>query len=287
MFNIDAKFVWEDILVLFSVILLIGAAIGMLTLVLHKCWKNLSKKVRKRILTVRSKLMFNPIIRYTLQSYYLILLSSMYYLKFTFTKEEYASTSNTVMSIIFLLIMSIFSFFCYKFMHWNAELLSTKKFKKSFGSLYLPGECYDHKGVLLLPLLFCLRRFATAVVIVWFSEAVILQVFLVSTISLCHSIWAVQTQPMDSTLNNAIFIFNEYFMLFACDFVLIFTGYTHTVYSQHAMGYVYIGLILLSIAVNVTFLVTIFVIDAKTWFSLKKRRQLVYARHAQKLRILE
>ena len=211
----------------------------------------------------------------------------MYYLKFTFNKEEYASTYNTVISIIFLLIMSIFAFFCYKFMHWNAELLSTNKFKKSFGSLYLPGECYDHKGVLLLPFLFCLRRFATAVILVWVSERIILQVFLVSTISLCHSIWAVKTQPMDSTISNAIFIFNEYFMMFSCDFVLIFTDYTSTVTSQHTMGYVYIGLILLSIAVNVTFLVTIFVIDTKTWFHLKKRRQLVHQRHAQKLRILE
>ena len=133
-----------------------------------------SIKVRKALIKLKQKLMFNSIIRYVLQTYYILLLSTMFNMQYTFGKEGYGSTMNTSISIGLFALLAAFALFSYKFMQWNAELLGNPKFKASFGSIYLPGECYNHKGMLMLPFLFCVRRFFTALVIVCFSDQIIL-----------------------------------------------------------------------------------------------------------------
>ena len=80
---------------------------------------------------------------------------------------------------------------------------------------------------------------------------------------------------MDSQINNAIFIFNEHFILFACDFVIIFSDYTPSITERHKLGYFYIAFILLSIAVNLVLIIYIVIIDIKNWLRLRKLRKAV------------
>ena len=92
--------------------------------------------------------------------------------------------------------------------------------------------------------------------------------------------WGLATLPMDSATNNWLFLYNEFFVLFACDFVLVFTAYTSErdlnkdIEYKYEIGYLYIGIQLASALINIVLLVIIIVLDLKKAFlkwKLKKQ----------------
>ena len=114
-------------------------------------------------------------------------------------------------------------------------------------------------------------------ILVFLSDMALLQEYLVSYLSLAMVVWAVNNLPMDSKLNNALFIFNEVFMLYSCDFLFIFSEYTSSVNQEEAIenryrfGWVYIWFILVSCLVNIVQLTVILTQDIRR--ALRIRRQ--------------
>ena len=118
-------------------------------------------------------------------------------------------------------------------------------------------------------------------ILVFLSDMVLLQEYLVSYLSLAMVVWAVNNLPMDSKLNNALFIFNEVFMLYSCDFLFIFSEYTSSINQEEAIenryqfGWVYIWFILVSCLVNIIQLTVILTQDIRKALRIRKQKQKV------------
>ena len=130
-------------------------------------------------------------------------------------------------------------------------------------------------------MLFCMRRMMLGLILVFLSDAVLLQEYLVSYLSLAMVVWAVNNLPMDSKVNNALFIFNEIFMLYSCDFLFIFSEYTSSINQEQAIenryqfGWVYIWFILVSCLVNIIQLTVILTQDIRKALRIRKQKQKV------------
>ena len=130
-------------------------------------------------------------------------------------------------------------------------------------------------------MLFCMRRMMLGLILVFLSDMVLLQEYLVSYLSLAMVVWAVNNLPMDSKLNNALFIFNEVFMLYSCDFLFIFSEYTSSINQEEAIenryqfGWVYIWFILVSCLVNIIQLTVILTQDIRKALRIRKQKQKV------------
>ena len=130
-------------------------------------------------------------------------------------------------------------------------------------------------------MLFCMRRMMLGLILVFLSDAVLLQEYLVSYLSLAMVVWAVNNLPMDSKVNNALFIFNEAFMLYSCDFLFIFSEYTSSINQEQAIenryqfGWVYIWFILVSCLVNIIQLTVILTQDIRKALRVRKQKQKV------------
>ena len=118
-------------------------------------------------------------------------------------------------------------------------------------------------------------------ILVFLSDAVFLQEYLVSYLSLAMVVWAVNNLPMDSKVNNALFIFNEVFMLYSCDFLFVFSEYTSSINQEQAIenryqfGWVYIWFILVSCLVNIIQLTVILTQDIRKALRIRKQKQKV------------
>ena len=118
-------------------------------------------------------------------------------------------------------------------------------------------------------------------ILVFLSDAVLLQEYLVSYLSLAMVVWAVNNLPMDSKVNNALFIFNEVFMLYSCDFLFVFSEYTSSINQEQAIenryqfGWVYIWFILVSCLVNIIQLTVILTQDIRKALRVRKQKQKV------------
>lgn len=130
-------------------------------------------------------------------------------------------------------------------------------------------------------MLFCMRRMMLGLILVFLSDAVLLQEYLVSYLSLAMVVWAVNNLPMDSKVNNALFIFNEVFMLYSCDFLFVFSEYTSSINQEQAIenryqfGWVYIWFILVSCLVNIIQLTVILTQDIRKALRIRKQKQKV------------
>ena len=130
-------------------------------------------------------------------------------------------------------------------------------------------------------MLFCMRRMMLGLILVFLSDAVLLQEYLVSYLSLAMVVWAVNNLPMDSKVNNALFIFNEVFMLYSCDFLFVFSEYTSSINQEQAIenryqfGWVYIWFILVSCLVNIIQLTVILTQDIRKALRVRKQKQKV------------
>ena len=80
---------------------------------------------------------------------------------------------------------------------------------------------------------------------------------------------------MDTKANNFLYCFNEYFFLFSCDFVLVFSDFVPTAENRYILGYVYLSLFYTSAGVNLLVLANIFIGDIKQWWKLRAKRKKV------------
>ena len=193
----------------------------------------------------------------------------MFNLQKTLILEGHGSTSSTATSIIILIALVVFTFWCLYFMRKNRHRLDEPKFISYYGSLYVPAWA-DYGPTLLIPFFFCLRRLLTATIVVWITVNFYVQVIFLSWLCLFMTAWSLETLPMDNKTSNFVFIFNEHVVLFACDFLLVFSDYVTNYISRYNLGFLYLAFFYLSCAVNVYLMLYTGVKNAKIWYAHKK-----------------
>ena len=74
---------------------------------------------------------------------------------------------------------------------------------------------YFNKEALNYTMYFCIRRLVFAIIIVFCSKSIVLQVLLLEYSSLFMTSWAIKNKPMRGALHNILFIANELIVMFS------------------------------------------------------------------------
>ena len=125
------------------IVLLMGILIAIFTVITKQLRSKISPNALKLVLLLKAKLMYNSILRYTLQSFYRISLATFMNLKLIFTAS--VSLSALFFSIPITISLIGFTFFTYAFMQKNKDKLEDPYFEKCYGSLFAKVETYKHK----------------------------------------------------------------------------------------------------------------------------------------------
>ena len=94
------------------------------------------------MLSLKAKLMFNSILRYTLQSFFRISLSTFMNLRLIFLTT--ISLTGLLFAIPSVAALIGFTTFTYLFMQKNQDKLEDPYFEKCYGALYAKVETYKH-----------------------------------------------------------------------------------------------------------------------------------------------
>ena len=113
----------------------------------------------------------------------------------------------------------------------------------------------------------------TGLIIVFVTQHFYLQIVLISQINMFMAAWALTYLPMDSRTANLLFCFNEFFLVFSCDMLLIFTDFVGSHISRYYLGYLYLSGFYLSIFFNLGCMVDSYVKRLKRWKELKKEKE--------------
>ena len=160
--------VWTEISTHAWPIIISVLGILILVSVISVCWKALGLTCKKAILFVKRQLMFSSILRYLLQAFLMITLSSMFNLRESYFDPELRDEAEAATSATMLALLTCFTIFTYFFLRNNKHRLHEPKFQSNYGSLYIPGRP-DYDPTQLIPFLFCLRRLVTGVIIVFMT----------------------------------------------------------------------------------------------------------------------
>ena len=129
---------------------------GLVLLIRKFCYHRLPKKVQKALTSLKHKLMFNSVLRYLLQTYLTLGVSS-------FISLHYSTAGKGTASGITLLVLLVISPICVIcILRRQNHPLAHPFYKVRMGSLYLDVDTVDKPFALLFTPLFCVRRFVFA-----------------------------------------------------------------------------------------------------------------------------
>ena len=127
--------------------------------------------------------------------------------------------------------------------------------------MYACVEYDNHPEAMKYCWYFCFRRLAFGIFIVFLQDCVVLQVLLLTNLSLLMTSWAVAIKPMLNFLNDIVFIANEMILLLCCYFILVFTEYVPTFEDRYTFGYIYLAFFGITTIFNFALLIIILITD--------------------------
>jgi len=234
----------KNIFLIVLSLIFLALLIGLVLLIRKVCYHRLPEKVQKALNSLKHKLMFNSILRYLLQTYLTLGVSSFISLSYSTAGTGYASG-------IALLIFLVISPICVICILWRQKHpLAHPFYKVRMGSLYLDVDTVDKPFALLFTPLFCVRRFVFALIAV-VSENHLVQLFVTIYASLVLIFFYVTVWPMNDKVNNLMQLCNELFLLTCIHFMFAFTDYTVDPVKRFKIGFAYLIFIGVNIAVNI------------------------------------
>lgn len=132
----------------------------------------------------------------------------------------------------------------------KSSALTEKETRAKYGTLYSGVEAYKKPNALAFTTLFCARRFFFAATIVFLGVFLIGQVFVNIMSSLAMTCWFVAVRPMEDTPTNLLYAFNEFMLLIYSYYVLLFSEYVTEPEDRYLFGWVYLGLLIFILAMN-------------------------------------
>ena len=113
--------------------------LGMLSILdIEKCRKHSPKKVSNTVKKAKGLLMFNSILRFTMQTFFTISISSFINIKYSVS--ESIIWTNIAIQLAAIAILLCFTIYFKLFLQWNEAKLGLEKFKGTFGALYINVE---------------------------------------------------------------------------------------------------------------------------------------------------
>ena len=199
---------------------------------------------------VNSKLYFNIYIRFALEAYLELSLSSMIRFKnyrWENGNERFHSTFATII-YLGLLVFLCFSLF---FLQTNFLTLNSESSRRRYGDLYL-GLQTRERTALVFPFVFMMRRLIYAGILVYWSER---NYFQIQTIIFKCSLIMIFTgymRPFNRRLANNIELINDAFIVVCSYFLIIFSPLVSDAQTRYISGWPIIGLIGVLISINLS-----------------------------------
>ena len=206
---------FKNIFLLVISFALLVLLIGSVVLISKKCFHRLPDKAKKVFTSLKTKLMFNSLLRSLLQSYLPLSVSCMVSLVFAPTAVGYI--------LLAVLLLCPSAVIC--ILRRQEHPLGHPQLRATIGTLYLNVDTVGRPGALMFTPLFMLRRLLFAWVAV-VSENPLFQIFTTMYVSLALILFYVIVWPMNDTVNNLMQLGNEVFFLVCFHFALVFTDYT-------------------------------------------------------------
>ena len=143
-----------------------------------------------------------------------------------------------------------------------------------YGSLYAQVEYESHKEALKYTWYFCIRRLVFGAIIAFLTDVLVIQVLLLTELTLLMAAWGVAETPMINFLNDLAFIANELILLFSSYFVLLFSRYVPDLLKRYNFGFFYLTIFVITTAFNLILLITILCHDFKQSLRLKALKKI-------------
>ena len=137
----------------------------------------------------------------------------------------------------------------HKFLMKHKDELHTQKFKHKYSSLYSNVQ-YHKVEALRFTLYFCFRRLIFAIIIIFFRNSIVLQVFAADFTILGMLIFYVSSLPMSDKANNFIQIFNETAIWICISLLFVFTDVVESPVDRYDYGQYFLYFIGFNIIVN-------------------------------------
>ena len=137
----------------------------------------------------------------------------------------------------------------HKFLMRHKDELHTQKFKHKYSSLYSNVQ-YHKVEALRFTLYFCFRRLIFAIIIIFFRNSIVLQVFAADFTILGMLIFYVSSLPMSDKANNFIQIFNETAIWICISLLFVFTDVVESPVDRYDYGQYFLYFIGFNIIVN-------------------------------------
>ena len=141
-----------------------------------------------------------------------------------------------------------------------------------YGALYAGVE-YFNKQALNYVVYFGIRRLIFAIIIVFCSKSIVLQVLLLDYSSLIMTSWAVKTKPMRGSFHNILFIMNELIVMLSIFLIMVlFSDFVTSPDLKYTYGYYYLALFGIETVLNASLIVWIQIKEVQEALRLRKLR---------------
>ena len=273
-----------DVLVVLSCVLGPAAVALLVATLCGYCSKKvlMPQVVEQALIAVHSKIKWNIIVRYLMQTYLTLILSLLLVAdKQDFSFDDGLPGRGLLWALCFGLLTA-FPLLSYAVMlsqqatlsaaaGGTVNMLKDDAVKARYGTLWLnvdPGRLSS----LAHSLFFLARRYLMALVIV-FASSGILQISLLWAGSFLLLMYGVMAKPMSSPAHNCLLTLNETIVYTSTCLLFLFTGYVSEAESRWIFGYVFIGAAYLCILLNITVILTVAVKWVKRHARIQKAKR--------------
>lgn len=198
---------------------------------------------------IKSKLMWNSVLRFVAQSYLSQSITACTSLATYASLTTTQKISSPLLLVGLMFVPAFFAFILYR----NRATLHTAETKQKYGSLYMNYET-DKGSAIHFTALFLYRRLFFAAVIAFCTKSVVVQVWLSYSASLLMLWYTAAWAPMEAEQYDFLAVFNEMILCISVYILLLYTDYVPEPEMRYMFGEVLLYLLYIDFGVNLLLL---------------------------------
>ena len=234
------------------------------------------------IQTLNSKMFFNLFIRFGLEAYLEICLSSIIRFR-NLTFETPSEKFHSIFASLLLAGVIGYLLFTLIFLQRGFPRLGKREVKQRYGDLYL-GIRTSERSSVLSSFIFLLRRLTFASILISWSQRSYFQIQAIIFKCSLVMIYTGYFRPYVLTVANNLELINDTFIILCSYFLVVFSGLVSDKQTQYICGWPLIGLLAILISLNLGVIMFKGISQMYRFCRLRIIRRRNRAIHAKRLR---
>lgn len=198
---------------------------------------------------INSVIYWNALIRFLFEGYVILAMCSLINM-LHLSKDTWGELLNSVIAIIFLVIVIGVPILVGVQMYRYWSLLLTEDFYTMYGELYENLLIDTDKHVILQPVIFFARRLMLSFTVVYLQDTLIWQIVSITVQVIVVIIYIGNVSPFKIKIANKIEIFNEVCIMLTMYNFLCFSDFVPDIHVKIGIGFFCISFVALQILVN-------------------------------------